>query len=206
MAQTVWDQLKANDSATCRSCHSYAAMDVLAQRPNAVPSARSPSRRKARPVSTATAVSPASCAGGLAAAGASELAQAAAPDPANVTTRYAIATARCSSMPQPRPTKGTTVTLHQRWKCFANETAAPRCRSKAGNRMVWRAEVFYAAPNKRILSVLVGDAAAKALVTSQAEPTAPPTSRHQVRKLTAWVDQSQLIGDQRQLWQLRLPP
>ena len=35
MAQTVWDQLKATDSATSRSCHSYAAMDILAQRPNA---------------------------------------------------------------------------------------------------------------------------------------------------------------------------
>ncbi|POT57666.1 cytochrome C [Citrobacter amalonaticus] len=31
MAQTVWDQLKANDSATCRSCHSMDAMDLEAQ-------------------------------------------------------------------------------------------------------------------------------------------------------------------------------
>ncbi|WP_411755561.1 NapC/NirT family cytochrome c [Serratia sp. (in: enterobacteria)] len=31
MAQTVWDQLKANDSATCRSCHSIDAMMLDAQ-------------------------------------------------------------------------------------------------------------------------------------------------------------------------------
>ncbi|GKX55269.1 cytochrome c-type protein [Leminorella grimontii] len=31
MAQTVWDQLKANDSATCRSCHTFDAMDLASQ-------------------------------------------------------------------------------------------------------------------------------------------------------------------------------
>ncbi|MFH0258376.1 NapC/NirT family cytochrome c [Vibrio rumoiensis] len=31
MAQTVWDQLKANDSATCRSCHSFNAMELYDQ-------------------------------------------------------------------------------------------------------------------------------------------------------------------------------
>ncbi|KNC93869.1 NapC/NirT family cytochrome c [Trabulsiella odontotermitis] len=35
MAQTVWAQLKANDSATCRSCHSMDAMDLSAQSPEA---------------------------------------------------------------------------------------------------------------------------------------------------------------------------
>ncbi|OEF30215.1 NapC/NirT family cytochrome c [Vibrio rumoiensis] len=31
MAETVWSQLKANDSATCRSCHSFDAMEVFDQ-------------------------------------------------------------------------------------------------------------------------------------------------------------------------------
>lgn len=35
MAQSVWKTLKENDSATCRSCHSYDAMDITAQRPEA---------------------------------------------------------------------------------------------------------------------------------------------------------------------------
>ncbi|WP_375750477.1 NapC/NirT family cytochrome c [Vibrio sp. HN007] len=36
MAQTVWDQMKANDSATCRSCHDFGAMDTYEQSENAV--------------------------------------------------------------------------------------------------------------------------------------------------------------------------
>ncbi len=31
MAETVWEQLRANDSATCRSCHSFDAMDTYEQ-------------------------------------------------------------------------------------------------------------------------------------------------------------------------------
>jgi len=35
MAETVWAQMRANDSATCRSCHSYDAMDTYEQSENA---------------------------------------------------------------------------------------------------------------------------------------------------------------------------
>ncbi|MFQ7388549.1 MAG: NapC/NirT family cytochrome c [Escherichia sp.] len=31
MAETVWKELKATDSATCRSCHSFDAMDITSQ-------------------------------------------------------------------------------------------------------------------------------------------------------------------------------
>ncbi|MDU8924082.1 NapC/NirT family cytochrome c [Pasteurellaceae bacterium LIM206] len=31
MAQSVWDEMKANDSAACRSCHSFAAMELTKQ-------------------------------------------------------------------------------------------------------------------------------------------------------------------------------
>lgn len=31
MAETVWKELKATDSATCRSCHSFDAMDIASQ-------------------------------------------------------------------------------------------------------------------------------------------------------------------------------
>lgn len=31
MARNVWDSMRANDSASCRSCHSYEAMDLEAQ-------------------------------------------------------------------------------------------------------------------------------------------------------------------------------
>ena len=52
MAQSVWDTLKKNDSATCRSCHSYDAMDVTAQNLKHANSIRLLSRM-AKPVSTA---------------------------------------------------------------------------------------------------------------------------------------------------------
>lgn len=35
MAQTVWQQMRANDSATCRSCHQFDAMDLQSQSPEA---------------------------------------------------------------------------------------------------------------------------------------------------------------------------
>jgi len=35
MAETVWAQLRANDSATCRSCHEFDAMDTYEQSENA---------------------------------------------------------------------------------------------------------------------------------------------------------------------------
>ncbi|ELR66936.1 Cytochrome c-type protein TorY [Photobacterium marinum] len=35
MAETVWQQMKANDSATCRNCHDFNAMTLLEQRPTA---------------------------------------------------------------------------------------------------------------------------------------------------------------------------
>ncbi|MDB1125763.1 NapC/NirT family cytochrome c [Vibrio algarum] len=36
MAQTVWEQMKENDSATCRSCHEFDAMDTYEQSNEAV--------------------------------------------------------------------------------------------------------------------------------------------------------------------------
>lgn len=36
MAETVWAQLRANDSATCRSCHTHEAMDTYEQSDDAV--------------------------------------------------------------------------------------------------------------------------------------------------------------------------
>jgi nitrate/TMAO reductase-like tetraheme cytochrome c subunit len=35
MAQAVWDTLKADNSAECRSCHSFSAMDLAKQNPSA---------------------------------------------------------------------------------------------------------------------------------------------------------------------------
>lgn len=60
MAQSVWDTLKKNDSATCRSCHSYDAMDVIAQKPEARQQ-HPVAIKMVKPVSIATKVLPISC-------------------------------------------------------------------------------------------------------------------------------------------------
>lgn len=200
MAQTVWDQLKANDSATCRSCHSYAAMDILAQRPNA---------RAEHPVAIKEGQTCIDChrgvahimpdMSGLAAAGASELAQAAAQTPATVTTRYAIATTPLYLDAGAKTDEGTLMPSTQ-VEVLANDNGRAQVRID-GWQQDGVSEVFYAAPGKRILSVLVGEAARKALVTGKSETdSATNLTWHQV-SLTAWVDQSQLIGDQGKLWQ-----
>jgi len=36
MAETVWEQMRANDSSSCRSCHTFDAMDTYEQSPEAV--------------------------------------------------------------------------------------------------------------------------------------------------------------------------
>ncbi|MFB0594171.1 NapC/NirT family cytochrome c [Aeromonas hydrophila] len=200
MAQSVWDELKANDSATCRSCHSYAAMDILAQRPNA---------RAEHPVAIKEGQTCIDChrgvahimpdMSGLAAAGASELAQAAAQTPTNVTTRYAIATTPLYLDVGAKTDEGTLMPSTQ-VEVLANDNGRAQVRID-GWQQDGVSEVFYAAPGKRILSTLLGDKAKAQLTTGKSETdSATSLTWHQV-SLTAWVDQSQLIGDQGKLWQ-----
>ncbi|MGL4890361.1 MAG: NapC/NirT family cytochrome c [Aeromonas veronii] len=168
MAQSVWDELKANDSATCRSCHSYEAMDILAQRPNA---------RAEHPVAIKEGQTCIDCHRGVAHI---------MPDMSGLAA--AAKTDEGTLMPSTKV------------EVLANENGRAKVQIE-GWQQDGVSEVFYAAPGKRILSVLVGDAAKKALVTGQSETdSATNLTWHQV-KLTAWVDQSQLIGDQGKLWQ-----
>jgi trimethylamine-N-oxide reductase (cytochrome c), cytochrome c-type subunit TorC len=200
MAQHVWDELKANDSATCRSCHSYEAMDILAQRPNA---------RAEHPVAIKEGQTCIDChrgvahimpdMSGLAAAGASELAQAAAKTPADVTTRYAIATTPLFMDAKSDANQGNLMPSTQ-VQILGSDNGRAQVEI-AGWQQDGVADVFYAAPGKRILSALLGDEAKQQLVTGKSETDASTNlTWHQV-KLTAWVDQSQLIGDQDKLWQ-----
>lgn len=52
MAETVWKELKATDSATCRSCHSFDAMDIASQSESAQ-KMHNKAQRTAKPVSIA---------------------------------------------------------------------------------------------------------------------------------------------------------
>ncbi len=127
------------------------------------------------------------------------LAAAAAQTPATVTTRYAIATTPLYLDAGAKTDEGTLMPSTQ-VEVLANDNGRTQVRID-GWQQDGVSEVFYAAPGKRILSVLVGEAARKALVTGKSETdSATNLTWHQV-SLTAWVDQSQLIGDQGKLWQ-----
>ncbi|MBV4411614.1 NapC/NirT family cytochrome c [Enterobacteriaceae bacterium YMB-R22] len=200
MAQSVWKTLKDSDSATCRSCHSFEAMDVLAQRPEA---------RQQHPVAIKNGETCIDCHKGvahmlpdmssLAAAGAGELTRAAALTPGNATTLYAIST-------QP-------FWLSADVKQHNAGSLMPSTELKVVNRegdMVeadiqgWQqdgvSEVFYAAQGKRILSLLL-DEQARAQIKTLSTVTDADTGLiwHSVA-LRVWVPKAQLIDDKEKIW------
>ena len=200
MAEREWQRMKDTDSRECRNCHGFQSMNTEVQKPRA---------KKAHELGQRDKQTCIDCHRGvahimpdmseLAAAGASELAQAAAQTPVNVTTRYAIATAPLFLDAAAKTDEGTLMPS-TKVEVLANENGRAQVQIE-GWQQDGVSEVFYAAPGKRILSVLVGDAAKKSLVTGQSETdSATNLTWHQV-KLTAWVDQTQLIGDQGKLWQ-----
>ncbi|KID03321.1 MAG: NapC/NirT family cytochrome c [Enterobacterales bacterium] len=200
MAQSVWDTLKKNDSATCRSCHSYDAMDVIAQKPEA---------RQQHPVAIKNGETCIDChkgvahilpdMSGLAAAGASELANAAAKTPDSATTLYTIAT-------EPFYLSADE-TQHNAGNLMPSTEV--KVVKRQGDRVLadvagWQqdgvTEVFYAAQGKRILSVLVGEDARKQLKTLNTVKDAETgLVWHQV-SLQVWLPKKQLVDDQQKIW------
>ncbi|MTH47842.1 NapC/NirT family cytochrome c [Intestinirhabdus alba] len=200
MAQNVWDGLKKSDSATCRSCHDFKAMDVLAQKPEA---------RNQHPVAMKAGDTCIDChkgvahilpnMSGLAAAGASQLASAAAKTPASATTLYTIQT-------QP-------FWLSDKMSEHNDGNLMPSTEVKVVKRegeMVlvdvdgWQqdgvSEALYAAQGKRILSVLLGEEARKQVKTLDTL-TDKETKQvwHQVA-LQVWLPAKSLINDQQKIW------
>lgn len=200
MAQSVWDTLKKNDSATCRSCHSYDAMDVIAQKPEA---------RQQHPVAIKNGETCIDChkgvahilpdMSGLAAAGASELANAAAKTPDSATKLYTIAT-------EPFYLSADE-TQHNAGNLMPSTEV--KVVKRQGDRVLadvagWQqdgvTEVFYAAQGKRILSVLVGEDARKQLKTlSTVKDAETGLVWHQV-SLQVWLPKKQLVDDQQKIW------
>ncbi|MBW7982192.1 NapC/NirT family cytochrome c [Enterobacillus tribolii] len=199
MAQSVWDDLKKNDSATCRSCHNYNAMDIIAQTPEA---------RIQHPVAIKNGETCIDChkgvahilpdMSGLAAAGASQLASAAAKTPDTATTLYTIGT---------EPFYLGTDDKHPAGNLMPSTEV--KVDKREGDRVLatvsgWQqdgvTEVFYAAQGKRILSVLLGEDARKQLKTGAAAKDAETgLTWHQV-SLQVWLPKKQLIDDQQQIW------
>ena len=200
MAESVWKTMKANDSATCRSCHSFNAMEMLAQRPEA---------RKAHPTAIREGQTCIDCHRGVAhilpdmsasnASGASQLLAAAAHASDKATTLYAVVTQPFRLEPNGEQPDGTLfpsteITVLQR----DGEQLQARLRG-------WQQQdvpgAIYAAPGKRIMSAVL-DASAVQKVQQLSTQTDSETGQqwNQVA-LTFWLPKQVLIEDQQQIWQ-----
>lgn len=201
MAQSVWDGLKKNDSATCRSCHSFSAMDILAQTPEA---------QNQHPVAIKENQTCIDChkgvahilpnMSGLAAAGASELASAAAKVPAGATELYTIQTQSFwLSNKQSEHNDGSLMPSAE------IHVIKREGEMVEGEIKGWQqdgvSEAIYAAQGKRILSALVGEDARKT-ITSLNTVTDKETGQiwHQVA-LRVWLPSASLIDDRQKIWQ-----
>ncbi len=200
MAQSVWSTMKKNDSATCRSCHSFEAMDVLAQSAEA---------RQQHPVAIKNGETCIDCHKGvahilpdmseLAATGASELTSAAARTPANATTLYAIAT-------QPFWLSAD-IQQHNAGNLMpATELTVIKRQGDVLEAEVngWQqdgvSEVFYAAKGKRILSVLSGEEARSKIRTLSTSTDADTGLVWHKVALRIWLPKQQLIDNREQIW------
>ncbi|WP_392439344.1 NapC/NirT family cytochrome c [Edwardsiella piscicida] len=200
MAQSVWDTMKANDSATCRSCHSYQAMDIIDQSAEA---------RKQHPVAIKDGETCIDCHKGVAhilpdmsalsAAGASELAAAAAKTPDGARTLYAISTQPFFLAPQAGAHSDGSLMPSTEIRVLQR-----RGDMVEGELSGWQQngvnQVIYAAQGKRILSALLGEAARKQVkVLSSDTDAATGLVWHRVT-LSIWLPKANLIGSEQPIW------
>lgn len=201
MAQSVWKSFKENDSATCRSCHSFAAMDILAQRPEA---------QLEHPVAIKKGETCIDCHKGVAhilpdmsgatAAGANALAQAAASTPADARTLYAIETLPFwLSASDTQHSAGT----------LMPSTAVSVLKREGDMALVrvegWQQqgvnEVLYAAEGKRILSTLLGEEARQKVHKLRSQKDAETGLTWDQVSLDVWVKKAKFVGDIQPVWQ-----
>lgn len=200
MAQSVWETMKKNDSATCRACHSFEAMDVLAQSTEA---------RQQHPAAIKNGETCIDCHKGvahilpdmsdLAASGAAELANAAAHTPANATTLYSTATQpfwlsednKQHSTGNLMPSTELSVVKHEGEMIEADVNGWQQDGVK---------EVFYAAEGKRILSVLLGEEARKRIKTLDTTTDTGTGLTWNRVTLRIWVPKQQFIDKREPLW------
>ena len=200
MAESVWKTMKANDSATCRSCHSFEAMDVLAQRPEA---------RKAHPVAIREGQTCIDCHRGVAhilpdmrasnASGATQLLAAAAHTPAQATRLYAVTTQPFRLAADAAQSAGT---LFPATEIVVLQRSGDQLQARLSG---WQQQdvpgMLYAAPGKRIISAVLDTRAAEQVgrIASQTD-SATGQQWHQVA-LTVWLPKSALIDDRQKIWQ-----
>ncbi|WP_420851566.1 NapC/NirT family cytochrome c [Pantoea alhagi] len=200
MAESVWKTMKANDSATCRSCHSFDAMDVLAQRPEA---------RKAHPVAIRDGQTCIDCHRGVAhilpdmsasnASGATQLLNAAAHTPAQATRLYAVSTQPFRLDPKSDQTHGT---LFPSSEITVVERNGEQLQARLNG---WQQQdvpgAIYAAPGKRIMSAVLDERAAAQVVVLDRQTDSETGQQWNQVSLTFWLPQKALIDDQQKIWQ-----
>lgn len=200
MAESVWKKMKADDSATCRSCHSFVAMDILAQQPEA---------RKAHPVAMKEGQTCIDCHRGVAhilpdmrdsnASGAAQLVALASATKTGNGPLYPISTQPFTLSPEGGPAAGT---LFPATRLTAYQQKNGRTEAELQG---WQQDgapgVIYAAMGKRIISALVtGDAAPQIKILSSQQDQQTETLWHRV-SLRLWTATDVLVEDREKIWQ-----
>lgn len=202
LAQSVWDTLTENNSETCRSCHNYSAMDVLAQSTEA---------RKEHPGAISKNETCIDCHKGvahilpdmssIAATATSELSIAAAKTPDSATTLYAIQTQPfwLDSDISSRTEDGTLL-----------PSTEIKVIQRQGDLIFgllqgWiqddLTEVIYAAQGKRIISALPGDTARKSEKMTTTVTDKLTGQKWRNVELRIWLPKKDLIGNEQKIWQ-----
>lgn len=199
MAESVWKTMKASDSATCRSCHSFEAMDILAQQPDA---------RKAHPVAIRSGETCIDCHRGVAhilpdmrasnASGASQLIAAAGVSVDNGIL-YSVQTQPFALQPVAETPAGTLFPA-------APLTILRRDQGKVEARLSgWQQQdvptLIYAAPGKRIISAVIEEDTSSHINILASQTDAQTGTVWQQVSLDIWLPPGALIDDQQKIWQ-----
>jgi trimethylamine-N-oxide reductase (cytochrome c), cytochrome c-type subunit TorC len=199
MAQSVWDRMKRNDSRECRSCHSFANMDLLEQRASA---------RKYHAVAQKEGATCIDCHKGIAHflpvvsgkdAGPTKLLEAAKAVPASATRLYAV---------QTTPLYLTTDTKDQNQGRVMPSAPVERIGQEGALLKVrvsgWRQEgvdkVIYFAPGKRIMSVSLSEESAKKVTAGKTETDAGTGQKWTAASLEAYVEKDKFLDKSEPLW------
>ena len=199
MAASVWEHMKSNDSRECRSCHSFANMDLLEQRASA---------RKYHAIAQKEGATCIDCHKGIAhflpmatgnEAGASKLLEAAKAVPADAKRLYAV---------QTTPLYLTTDTKDQNQGRVMPRAPVERL-GQEGNLIKvrisgWRqdgvAKVMYFAPGKRIMSVSLAEETAKKVTDGKSETDAGTGQKWTQASLEAYVEKDKFLDKTQPLW------
>ena len=199
MAKSVWADMKASDSATCRHCHTPQAMDLFAQSEKAAEKHREAQQSGETCIDCHRGIAhfPPEFTEGAADA-AKHLAELAANTPASATTLYPIARTplyadkdKAVEIANILPTAAMQVT---------GADGNMRAVTISGYQQEGAAQVIYAQSGKRIISAIVAEDAVDRLQNGDYSTDAETGSQWRPVTLTAWVENANLLADAQPLW------